>query len=319
MRSDGTERRMEICTGNRKGETGTGRKMTGAGDRKAAGRYRGTARLGRDSQFGCLRIPEGYRPARGIRVDSADGTWLPDDWESVRRVILPVLLGANACGGRLSGVPAKKVLDLYLVCGVTVYRPGSVRSSVIPGYPMLDRWNVSIEELFRTASDNAAKESPRLRPLMPGILSGCEVRERGGRREDDGIAGVPEPQGPAGPKDGGQGAGGAAAQLTVCTNREHFLGASEILRPGVLDGFCRSRKVHGCYILPCSIHEVLLFVPQERRNPCELEKMIRRVNRSAVRTTEQLSDRLYRYDLGSGCLSLALGGESVCLTSGTEV
>ncbi len=280
-------------------------------------RYRETARHTRyhEKQFGCLRIPGGVTPVRGFQAQTADHVQLPEEWEKVRGVILPVLLGADACGGRLADVPARKVLDLRLVCGVTIYRQGGMRTSVVPGYPMLSRWKITEEDVFRAAAKNAAREKPRLRPLLPGLYGGSETDDGDSGRDEGGAAGVREPLGPDGPRDGdcGRGAAGEAAPLTICTNREHFLGASEILRPGVLEQFCRRRGIQGCFILPSSIHEVLLFVPEERRNLSDLERMIRHINKSTVRVTEQLSDRLYRYDLSDGSLSLALSGESIPL------
>lgn len=51
------------------------------------------------------------------------------------------------------------------------------------------------------------------------------------------------------------------------------------------------------YILPSSVHEVILLPDNGEESPEELRRMIREVNREHVAPEEVLSDNLYYFDL----------------------
>lgn len=58
------------------------------------------------------------------------------------------------------------------------------------------------------------------------------------------------------------------------------------------------------YILPSSIHEVLLL-PVSMGTPEELAGIVKEVNRTLVLPEERLSDSVYRYDRESGKVRIA--------------
>ena len=81
--------------------------------------------------------------------------------------------------------------------------------------------------------------------------------------------------------------------LYVCTNSEKLNGAGTMLYTGLLQEF--AEKVgDDVYILPSSIHEVLL-VPAGSMQPEELVSMVCAVNASEVPCDEVLSDSVYVY------------------------
>ena len=84
--------------------------------------------------------------------------------------------------------------------------------------------------------------------------------------------------------------------LYVLTNRLQLYGAGCMLYDGVLETFATAR---GCdlYILPSSVHEVLLMPVSEDFSVEELNQMILQVNRDHVSREEILSDHIYRYSL----------------------
>lgn len=84
-----------------------------------------------------------------------------------------------------------------------------------------------------------------------------------------------------------RGQGGAAAMLFA----ETFLELAERLGSDL-------------YILPSSIHEVLLL-PVSMGTPEELAGIVKEVNRTLVLPEERLSDRVYRYDRESGKVRIA--------------
>lgn len=89
----------------------------------------------------------------------------------------------------------------------------------------------------------------------------------------------------------------AAGELFVLTNEEGLNGAGTVLYEGILDSFSDQIK-GGFYILPSSIHEVLLVPEKEGSDPAALSELVKEVNRTVVDEGEILSDRIYYYEKG---------------------
>lgn len=94
------------------------------------------------------------------------------------------------------------------------------------------------------------------------------------------------------------------AGLFLATNNKALYGASVIAIPGFLDQ--AAEKLGGSfYILPSSIHEVLLLRNDQEMDVRELEDMVQNVNEQIVSPEEQLSDRVYHYDAQEKVFELA--------------
>ena len=88
------------------------------------------------------------------------------------------------------------------------------------------------------------------------------------------------------------------AQLLVLTTEDGILGASTLYYPGMTDRI--ARIVGGnYYVLPSSIHEVLIMPEGGRMSPEEMAQMVREVNENEVSPKERLGNRVlhYREDL----------------------
>ena len=95
--------------------------------------------------------------------------------------------------------------------------------------------------------------------------------------------------------------------LFVLTNREQYLGASVLLRGDYLEKIADAMD-EDFYIIPSSIHEILILRYDESIDPCELVRVIRDVNANVVEEQEVLSDSLYRYDRKTGMASRVIMG-----------
>ena len=83
--------------------------------------------------------------------------------------------------------------------------------------------------------------------------------------------------------------------MKVLTNNKGIHGAACILYPGVLDSVAQEMG-GGFFILPSSVHEVILLLDTGNEDSGELKKIISAVNTTQVAPEEVLSDTLYRYD-----------------------
>ena len=90
----------------------------------------------------------------------------------------------------------------------------------------------------------------------------------------------------------------------VLTNKEKINGATVLLYPDVLEQLAKNAD-SSFYILPSSIHEVILLLDNHDINAEELQNMVISVNREEVAAEEVLSNEVYRYDKKEHTLSMA--------------
>ena len=83
-------------------------------------------------------------------------------------------------------------------------------------------------------------------------------------------------------------------KVLVLTNNEALYGASSILNYRVMDDI--SDQLGDFYILPSSVHEVLIVRDSAGMDGSVLADMVRSVNISTVDREDRLSDNVYRYD-----------------------
>lgn len=83
--------------------------------------------------------------------------------------------------------------------------------------------------------------------------------------------------------------------MRVLTNEKRIHGAVSMIYRGVLEKLAEEVK-KSFYILPSSIHEVILLADTGRETADSLKQMIREVNAAHVAPEEVLSDNLYYYD-----------------------
>ena len=84
--------------------------------------------------------------------------------------------------------------------------------------------------------------------------------------------------------------------VMVLSNRMGMFGAAVILYPGILQEIADG--VGGnLYILPSSVHEVLILEDTGKENPMSLREMVEEVNATQVLPEEVLSGTVYYYDM----------------------
>lgn len=83
-------------------------------------------------------------------------------------------------------------------------------------------------------------------------------------------------------------------QLLVLTTEEGRLGASALLYPGMQEQI--GKIVGGDYfVLPSSVHEVLILPDNGEQTPSELAKMVKGINENEVAPHDRLCNRVLRF------------------------
>lgn len=90
----------------------------------------------------------------------------------------------------------------------------------------------------------------------------------------------------------------------VLSNTEKFHGATAILYPGLLQEIGEATK-SSFFLLPSSLHEVILMKDNGEMSAEELQRMVMQINRTEVKPEEVLSDEVYCYDYREQKLTMA--------------
>ena len=83
--------------------------------------------------------------------------------------------------------------------------------------------------------------------------------------------------------------------MAVLTNKQMVNGAAAIFYPGILEKIGDSQQVN-FFILPSSVHEVILVNDDGTMNLKDLENMVKSINASEVAPKDRLSDTVFHYD-----------------------
>lgn len=201
------------------------------------------------------------------------------DFQQVKPFLKVFLVNTKANRRKLFHMPYMEMEDLSMVCRVHASLPGWTEDmEVTDGY--LERWGISKEALFGAALKNMWE-------------SRDYVMQEGDSKVDACLSGFPEPENLLDTPDSlvlSQ-----REPIYVLTNKEENRGASAVLCPRVMEKVCMLLP-EGFYILPSSIHEVMIVPKGEEKGPKELGKLVRDINLIAVQQEEILSDRIYEYD-----------------------
>jgi len=203
---------------------------------------------------------------------------------------------------RLHGMPHRRFLDLAIVYYYVVKEPPfDGNASIQISNSHMETWGVTEGELYRTAMSN----TPQLQPITVEGIDQCimGVLEKELKKVSD--------------SDGDVGRVFLKMLLTelllsdslkvpmyVMTNKENQYGAACILYPDSIKGFA-DKIGSDLYILPSSVHEVILVPAGKGEEMERLYTMVSDINREQVDPEEQLSDNVYIYRRAEGMISLA--------------
>ena len=82
--------------------------------------------------------------------------------------------------------------------------------------------------------------------------------------------------------------------MYVLTNQQKLYGAACMLYPGVLKAFSEENG-QDFYVLPSSVHEVILIPAEPGTNEALLREIVTEINRTQVAKDEVLADSIYYY------------------------
>lgn len=216
-------------------------------------------------------VQEGLKNGPDIDVNSLM------DYEKMKKNLVMEVVSAEANAEMLKDVPHEEMEDLAVVYRFAFYHDDDSRSSVLITNPLIKSMGITHEELHQDALKNAPEIKPAVIRGMTEVLA-----EMTGMSQEDlirmGMAVEPSEE-----------------QMFVATTPDKTHGAGIIAYQDFMDQ--AAERVGGdFFILPSSIHEVLLIPDNGFVGLEKLQDMVREVNAKEVAPEEKLTDSVYHYD-----------------------
>ncbi len=201
------------------------------------------------------------------------------DFERIRSRISFRLVSRASNLELLADIPSLPFLDLAIIFFFTLEDEIIGSSTVLIHNSHLKLWNTTAEELFKLAKSNTR------------FLTGCEIipMER---------LLFPEIEKEELPPSN-------TAEIFVLSNRTRIFGAACLLYDDILASFADMLQ-DDFYVLPSSIHEVLLLPMKKSPSPNSLLQMVQEINKKEVAPEDVLSNQLYLYQAKEHRLGIVL-------------
>ncbi len=201
------------------------------------------------------------------RIGPAFDTESFRDFEWVKDRIFFKLVNARKNAELLQGIPSFTSLDLAMVFGVYMGSYKDSFSSVLIKNEHLEMWHADADDIKACA----VKNTPRLLPSA--IWTMKDLLDQMGVSTGD----IPD-----------------SLPMYILSNKDRVNGAGAMFYDGILRKFAGNL---GCdlYILPSSVHELILVPISDALSPDHLLEMIEDVNDTQVALEDILSYSLYEY------------------------
>lgn len=225
-----------------------------------------------------LRVSDEYKP---------EGLDFFNEYEQVKSRLIIKLINKKFNEKLLENIPYRDFCDLAIVCMVEVDMPGGQTGSVLIHNNHICMWGVHEKQLIDDAISNSFAKGNAVIRRMEDMISSIY------HSMNDGVEEISEEQ----IEDMKNCPGG----LYVLTNEKQLYGAASIVYKEVRNRL--SEQMGGdFYIIPSSVHELIIVPNDIGSSLMNLNEMINEVNSTMVSKDEILSNHAYLYDSGKDLL-----------------
>jgi len=218
-------------------------------------------------------------------------------FENVREKIAYKLINRKMNEELLKKIPHKTFLDLAVVYYIYLSDKDGALASTLIYNSYLEAWETDLKTIDEQARINTPKLfKARIRPI-DRILENAENNSVSGLKAEDEIDEsdytFPESLKLCDPYK----------SMYVLTNESGLHGAACILYKRPLSLF--GKKINrDFYVLPSSVHEVIIVPKFSDLRKEDLSCMVRDINKTGVSPEEVLSDNVYEYDISTDTLKM---------------
>lgn len=205
------------------------------------------------------------------------------EYVNVKNNIVYKLINTERNRELLEDIPYIEFLDLSIVFQCLISVKESHLETLLIHNVHTKLWGVTVEELYRAAEENTQKLLPHeLRNMADVIEEIMKEEDAEEFNHGDCMAKLE-----------------STKPLYVLTNKKGIDGAVSMIYPKLLKDFA-DKIGSSFYIIPASIHEVLLLPaenPEDREN---LKDMVKEINDTQMEAEEILSYSMYWFDKSKG-------------------
>lgn len=193
-------------------------------------------------------------------------------FEDAKDSIIFRLINYDLNRKKLENIPHLRYLEFAVTFFYQIYSDEESTAGIHITNEHLKMWDVTTETLYETAGQN----TPRLLPYS--FDSMLNILKKMWKESEDLL---PSPE-------------DLSLPLYVLTNNANRYGATCLLYDDLLENI-KNELGEDYYILPSSIHELIILPASYVTSDEELDKMVQEVNATAVPENEILSDHAFRY------------------------
>lgn len=196
----------------------------------------------------------------------------------------------------LQAIPHERVLDLAVIPYIILSKENGFMTTRVV-YPLLEQWKITSEELLEQAKKNTLIMCPVIVNEMTDFILHMMLKEINALDSDNIEAERESLLRAVLNKDT------SGKEMYILTNENNMDGAYSAFQTRELAELADRIGVDKLYILPSSIHEIIV-VSAADINPIKLREMVREVNSSEVSEEDFLSDSIYQYSRISNQISI---------------
>ena len=193
-----------------------------------------------------------------------------NSYETMKPYLSVQIVGKKSNEEQLATIPHQIMEDMAVVYRFNLGEISDGRASVLVTNHMLETYGVAQEQLHQDAMQMMEKKEPMSIKNMDEIMYEMTGGMMGSLED-------------------------AFSPMYVATNESKFNGAAVMTYPDFMDK--AAEKLEGSfYILPSSIHEIIMIPDYFGMKAAELKAMVTEINGTQVSRDEKLTDNVYHYD-----------------------
>ena len=196
------------------------------------------------------------------------------DYEQMKDKLVMEVVSSDTNAEMLENVPHKNMEDMSVVYRFELDAGNAERATILATNQMIASMGVTPEQLHADAMENA----PQLKPAIITGMNEIMVEMMGIEQAE--MMGIPLDE---------------EEQIFVATVPDKIHGAGVLAYQDFMDQ-AAERAGGDFFILPSSIHELLIVPDNGQMGLSELQDMVREVNATQVSPEEKLTDNVYHYD-----------------------
>lgn len=206
-----------------------------------------------------------------------------NDWNWAKNKVMFTLVNTEKNKEVLKVVPSTPFLDLSYTYYIQLQNGNLENGNVRIKNEYLDRWNITLEELHKQAVKNLMKfTEEEMEPMVDVVLK--ILFEGNNEFKEEGTKFIREVNSES-----------EYSEMHVLSTTSHIYGAVYMFYSSKIKALA-DKLDSDLYILPSSIHELILIPALENEEVETLREMVNQVNEESVENIDYLSDNVYRFN-----------------------